>query len=485
MLELFREFTVTAANSRFLYSAKRSNVMQRITVTDVTLRESEKNGVMSFKEKIECAKKLDKVHVDVIETEKITNTKTDILFLHTIVPLLKNSMISCKVDYSAESVEMTAKALADAKRFRLHLAVPTSSVQMEYMCGKKPPVVLEMIEELVKKCAEYTDDVEFSALDATRSEPEFLYKAIETALRAGATTVTLCDSAGEMLPEEFGAFVKNVCANTEGIGNANICAECSDSLSMASACMISAITNGAVGIKTSSAGGDMPKLTDAAHILRFKGDSLGICSGLAYTGLEHTVNAGIAVTGAVKAEESTQSGIVLTEKDDINTIAAVIRKMGYDLSEEDIANVYAEFEKIAKKKQVTERELEVIISGAAMQTAPIYKLKEYVINSGNVISASCVMTLVKDGTEESGITVGDGPIDAAFRCIEQIAGRHFELDEFRIQSVTEGREAVGVTVVKLRSGGKLYSGKGVSTDIVESGINAYINALNKICFEEV
>ena len=127
----------------------------------------------------------------------------------------------------------------------------------------------------------------------------------------------------------------------------------------------------------------------------------------------------------------------------------------------------------------------MIIASAAMQTAPTYKLKNYVINSGNVINASCVMTLSKEDTQQSGMTVGDGPIDAAFQCIEQIAGRHFELDDFQIQAVTEGREAVGVTVVKLRSGGKLYSGKGVSTDIVESSINAYINALNKICFEEV
>lgn len=460
--------------------------MQRIFVTDVTLRESEKNGVLSFKEKIDCAKKLDKISVDVIETAKITNAKTDILFLHAIAPLLKNSIISCNVDYNEKSVEMTAKALEGARRFRLHLAVPTSSVQMEYLCGKKPPAILEMIENLVKKCVQYCDDVEFSALDATRSEPEFLYKAVAAAIAAGAKTITLCDSAGEMLPEEFGTFVKNVRENVSGIENISLCAECSDNLSMASACMISAISSGIIGIKTTTSGGELPKLTDAARILRFKGDSLGVSAKLVYTGLEHTINRqGAAHVNVDDVADNGQSGIILSEKDDINTISALVRKMGYDLSEEDISNVYTEFEKVARKKQVTVRELEVIIASAAMQTAPTYKLKTYVINSGNVINASCVMTLLKEGEEQSGITVGDGPIDAAFQCIEQIAGRHFELDDFQIQAVTEGREAVGVTVVKLRSGGKLYSGKGVSTDIVESSINAYINALNKICFEEV
>lgn len=460
--------------------------MQRIFVTDVTLRESEKNGVMSFKEKIDCAKKLDRVHADVIETAKITNTKTDILFLHTIAPLLKNSIISCNVDYSEESVELTAKALSGAKRFRLHLAVPTSSVQMEYMCGKKPAAVLEMIESLVKRCAEVCGDVEFSALDATRSEPDFLYKAIETAVKSGATTITICDSAGEMLPEEFGGFVKQVCENVDGIKDVNVCAECSDSLSMAAACMISAIAGGACGIKTAISGTALPKLTDAARIMQSKGDSIGIYSNLAYTELEHIINKMGTTRGSLEdAQSNGSSGIVLSEKDDINTISALVRKMGYDLSEEDISNVYDEFVKVAKKKRVTEKELEVIIASAAMQTTPTYKLKNYVINSGNIINASCVMTLLKEGEEFSGMTVGDGPIDAAFQCIEQIVGRHFELDDFQIQAVTEGREAVGVTVVKLRSGGKLYSGKGVSTDIVESSINAYINALNKICFEEV
>lgn len=456
--------------------------MRKITVTDVTLRESEKTGVMSFKEKIESAKRLDKVHADIIEVGKITNVKTDILFLHTIVPLLKNSMISCRVDYSEESVEMTAKALSGAKRYRLSLAVPTSSVQMEYMCGKKPPVVLEMIEKLIKKCAEYTDDVEFSALDATRSEPEFLKQAIDTAVAAGAKTITVCDNAGEMLPEEFGRFTQSV---AENIGNsAELQAECSDSLSMAAACMISAISNGVNGIKTATCAADLPQLTDAAHIIRFKGDKLGVSSALCYTELEHTVNGAGGIYAQADKADAERSGIILNDKDDINTVSALVRKMGYDLSEEDISNVYAEFEKIAKKKQVTEKELEVIIASIAMQTAPTYKLKDYVINSGNVISASCVMTLIKDGEEVNGMTVGDGPVDAAFRCVEQIVGRHFELDDFQIQSVTEGKEAVGVTVVKLRSGGKLYSGKGVSTDIVESSINAYISALNKICFEE-
>ncbi|MBO5060520.1 MAG: hypothetical protein J6C82_06385 [Clostridia bacterium] len=462
--------------------------MQKVMISDVTLRESEKTISLSFKEKIDIAKKLDRLNVDVIETPVIKNTKTDILFLHTISPLIKNSIISCPVDYSVEAIEKTADAFSAAEKKRLHLMVPTSTVQMEYVCKKKPEAVLEMIETLIKKCVSLCEDVEFSALDASRSEKEFLYEAIRRAIAGGAKTITVCDSAGEMLPDEYSSFIRELYENVPELSGVTLSAECSDEMDMATACMISSMNAGVRQIKASVSGGNYPSLTSAARIMQVRGDSIGVTSSINYTALEHTVDRMSFMRSAnapVGAAGSDDEKIVLSDKDDIKTVSAVIVKMGYDLSEEDIANVYEEFIKVAKKKQVGTKELDAIIASSALQVKPTYKLKSYVINSGNIITASAVMVLEKDGEELQGMTVGDGPIDAAFQCIEQIAGRHFELDDFQIQSVTEGREAVGAAVVKLRSDGRLYSGKGISTDIVESSINAYINALNKICFEEV
>lgn len=465
--------------------------MQKVMISDVTLRESEKNSVLSFKEKIDIAKKLDRLNVDVIETAQIKNVKTDVLFLHTISPLIKNSILSCPVDYSEESIEMTASAISQAGKKRLHLMVPTSTVQMEYHCRKKPAAVIKMIDTLVKKCVSLCDDVEFSALDATRSEPEFLYEAIKTAVLAGAKTVTVCDSAGEMLPDEFSAFIKGLYENVPELKDITLSAECSNSLDMAAACMISSMNAGVRQLKASVSAEDYPSLTSAARIIQVRGDSIGVTSTVNYTDLEHTVermsflNGGKGGAFLAAIDDAADAKIVLSDKDDIKTVSAIIAKMGYDLSEEDVTKVYEEFIKVAKKKKVGTKELDAIIASTALQVAPTYKLKSYVINSGNVITASAVMVLEKDGKEIQGMTVGDGPIDAAFQCIEKIAGRHFELDDFQIQSVTEGREAVGAAVVKLRQEGRLYSGRGISTDIVESSINAYINALNKICFEEV
>ena len=160
-------------------------------------------------------------------------------------------------------------------------------------------------------------------------------------------------------------------------------------------------------------------------------------------------------------------------------------KLGYDLSEEDGAKVYEAFSRIAaRKERVGAKELDAIVASAAMQVPPTYRLENYVITSGNTISATAHIKLEKNGVMKEGISLGDGPIDAAFLAIEQIAGHHYELDDFQIQAVTEGREAMGEAVVKLRSGGKLFSGRGISTDIVGASVHAYINALNKIVYEE-
>ena len=218
---------------------------------------------------------------------------------------------------------------------------------------------------------------------------------------------------------------------------------------------------------------------------------MDVYSGIDVTALKHSVDSILYMShknsgqGIVYPSVSdTDTSITLTKSDDIKTVSAVIKKMGYDLSDEDISNVYAEFLKVAQKKQVGIKELDAIIASTALQVSPTYKLVSYVINSGNIINASAHIALLKDGKEIHKVCIGDGPIDAAFITIEEIVGRHFELDDFQIQSITEGTEAVGSAVVKLRSDGKLYSGKGISTDIIGASINAYINAINKIYFEE-
>ncbi|MBR2448690.1 MAG: hypothetical protein IKB30_01070, partial [Clostridia bacterium] len=166
-------------------------------------------------------------------------------------------------------------------------------------------------------------------------------------------------------------------------------------------------------------------------------------------------------------------------------VADAVKQLGYELSDSDIGKVYEEVKKVtAKKETVDTKELEALIASTAMQVPSTYHLVNYVVNSGNIIPATANVTLEKDGEKFTGVSTGDGPIDAAFHAIEQVIGHHYELDDFQVHAVTKGRSAVGSSLIRLRADGKLYPGNGVSTDIVGACIRAYINALNKIVYEE-
>ena len=183
--------------------------------------------------------------------------------------------------------------------------------------------------------------------------------------------------------------------------------------------------------------------------------------------------------------DDTGTAVCLTAEDAIDEVVKVVRRLGYDLTEEDNAKVYEAFQRIAAKKQfVSARELDAIVASAAMQVPSAYRIVTYVITCGNMTSAMANLTLEREGKKQQGVCAGDGPIDAAFLAIEQIIGHHYELADYQIQTVTEGREAMGSALVKLRSNGKLYSGNGISTDVIGASIRAYISALNKIVYEE-
>jgi len=357
---------------------------------------------------------------------------------------------------------------------------------MEYLFHKKPEAMLKAITETVAACKEVCADVEFVADDATRADPDFLTSALEAAVKAGATLVTVCDTAGTMLPAELTAFVQQLTAvdTTMGIS-------CSNTLSMADACAIAAVSGGVAEIKAAAYPLNTASLANIAKLLAAKGDAMGACCSIRTTQLSRIIDqiTWMCQTGkgsAAVAAGQEDSGIYLTAHDDCAAVAKVVENLGYDLSEEDITKVYEAFRQIADKKgQVSTKELDAIVASAAMQVPAAYKLDTYVITSGNTISATAHIRLQKGEDILEGVHIGDGSIDAAFKAIEMITSSHYELDDFQLQAVTEGREAMGQTVVKLRAGGKVYSGRGISTDIVGAGIQAYLSALNKIVYEEV
>lgn len=467
--------------------------MKKINISDITLRINRTcaEAPLSFKEKLEVARSLDKMHADVIELAPIANEKTDVLLARTVLPFLKHSKLSIPVGADEASVDVAYSAVSGAQNARLQVRVPTSPVQMEYFCHKKPAAVLESIKTLVAKAAAFGVETEFVAEDATRSEMPFLASAIEAALEAGAKVITLCDDAGTMLPEEIGAFVDGVKAAVPALSGVTLGIQLSNAIDMVAANAVAAIKSGVDEIKLAAVAVDCLSTASFAKLLSARGIELDAECGVKATELKRLISQIEWIVDPEKGEKpqsavsAHSTGVIsLKADDDMPTVCKAVKMLGYELSEEDNAKVYEEFCRVAAKKNVGEAELDAIVASAALQVPPTFVLKSYVINSGNVITATAHIQLEKKGAVLEGISVGDGPIDAAFRAIEQIIGHHYELDDFQIKSVTEGREAMGSALVKLRSNGKLYSGNGISTDIIGASIRAYVAALNKIAYEE-
>ena len=467
--------------------------MKQIRICDVTMKQATEEFSLSFKEKIELAKLLDKLGVSVIELEGIHTARIDSLRIKSIAAAVAGSIVAVPVQLTQEGVQEAWNALNLAKHPRLQVCAAVSPVQMEYLYHKKPDAMLNTIKEIVAACKALCDDVEFVADDATRSDAAFLAMAISAAMEAGATTVTVCDAAGTMLPDEFSAFLDCLYVSVPQLENVCLGVSCVNTLSMADACTIAAVRHGATEVKAAAYPVVTASLGNIARILAAKGSSFQISCGVNVTQLSRVLGqiTWMCQTGRSKTSpfdagvREGDGSVYLTAHDESGAVSSAVQKLGYDLSEEDTLKVYDAFKSIAsKKEQVSAKELDAIVASAAMQVPSCYVLQSYVINAGNTISATAHLKIARKDTVLEGVSIGDGPIDAAFLAIEHITGQHYELDDFQLQAVTEGRGAMGQTVVKLRSNGKLYSGRGISTDIVGAGIQAYLSALNKIVYEE-
>ena len=469
--------------------------MREVRISDVTMRRaaSMKDLSLSFKEKLEITKLLDHLGVSGIEVEGVQNPKADCLRIKSLASLVRNSTLAVPVQMDVENIDLVWNALKEAAHPRLIVKAAVSPARMEYVHRKKADAMLEDIVSTITECRKRTNDVEFIADDSSRADAAFLREVISRVIKAGATTVTVCDAAGAMLPEEFAEFIRSLKADIPELADITLGISCSDELYMADACAIAGIIEGVGEVKASTYPMDVVSVGRLSKILADKADACQATTTVRTTELKRAIaqvswicESGRSPyspfeTGVREADES----IVLTERDSAEAVMQCVAKLGYDLSPEDQAAVYEAFQRVASKKEnVGSRELDAIVASAALQVPATYVLESYVINSGNQIKATANVRIRKDGETLQKVCMGDGPIDAAFLAIEEIVGQHYELDDFQISSVTQGQEAMGETVVKLIWESKVYSGRGISTDIIGSSIRAYVNALNKIVYEE-
>ena len=471
--------------------------MRNIAISDITMKQPAEAGgfALSFREKIETAKLLDRLGVPVIETAPIVNRRTDSLLIKSLASAVKNSVIAVPLSLTEEdTVETAWNALKEAPtKPRLQVVAPVSTVQMEYLCHMKPDAVVERVSALTKAAKAAGGEVEFVAEDAGRSETDFLRQIVDAAVDAGADVVTLCDTAGTLLPEEFAANIK--AARAALPERVRLGVRLSNELGLSEACAVAAILAGADEVKACACGAFTVSLEKLVHILRTRGGEFGVSCAVRDTELQRVVNQirrmcetqrGRAVPDSGSMNSSGDDGAVLTIHDDMAAVMKAVAGIGYDLSEEDAVKVYEAFTRIASKKDsVGVKELDAIVASAALQVPPTYKVESYVVNNGNLIGATSHIRLEKNGQTLDGLAVGDGPVESSFLAIGQIVGYQYELDDLQVQAVTEGRDSMGETVVRLRApSGKVYSGRGISTDIIGASIRAYVNAINKIVYEE-
>lgn len=461
--------------------------MRTINIADITLKKlSEDRAIMLlFREKSAIANCADKLGVNSIELPAVKNLREDTIIYKTIAQNVQNATLAIPVGFNKEDVKSVWECIKDAKKPRLQIELPVSTIQMEYMYHVKQSAMLEKIAELVKEAKLFGNDIEFSALDATRADVDFLISAVREAELNGANVITVCDDAGVSTPEEIGDLVSKI---KEAV-SVPVYVQVSDRINMGVASAFAAITNGADGIKCAMAGRDILLTGEISDAISVCGSQIDAGINLDTTKIHASIDDMLSNINHESYDNekavSEKKKILLDSDSSMAQVAQAAEVLGYELSDSDIGNVYKALMQVCEKKSaVGSKEFEALIASSAMQAPSTYHFETYTTTSSNATSSMSQVTLKCNDEIICGVSNGDGPIDSAFRAIEQCIGHHYELDDFQVQSVTEGKEALGSALVRLRNNGKLYSGNGTSTDIVAASIRAYINALNKIVFEE-
>ena len=461
--------------------------MKKIEIVDVTLKKlcKEREVSLLFREKSAIASSADLLGADVIELPEIENYREDAIVYKTISQNVQNAVLAIPVGFKVEEVSKVWECIKYAKKPRLQVELPVSTLQMEYTYHVKQEKMLEKIVALIKEAKSYCKDVEFSALDATRADVDFLLSAVKTAEETGATVINVCDNAGSSTPEEIADIISKV----KGVVKVPVYVQVSDRISLGVASAFSAIRSGVDGLKCAIAGKDVlvtGKICDAISVC---GANIGATINLNTTKIHTSIEDILSKINHKELEttsiENDKNKILLDSDSTIKDVLKSAVALGYDLSEYDAGKVITALKKVCEKKgAIGAREFEALIASNAMQAPSTYHFETYTTTSSNLTTSISQVTLKRNDEVILGVSSGDGPIDSAFRAIEQCIGHHYELDDFQVQSVTEGKEALGSALVRLRNNGKLYSGNGTSTDIVAASIRAYINALNKIVAEE-
>lgn len=511
----------------------------RIIIFDTTLRDGEQcpGATLNVDEKLILARQLARLGIDVMEAGFAYASPGDFEAVQKIAKTVgtENGPVICSLARAIKAdIEAAAEALKPAAKARIHTFISTSDIHLKYQLKKSRAEVLAIAQEMVAYAKSLMDDVEFSPMDAARSDPEYLYQVLEAAIAAGAKTVNIPDTVGYLTPSEFGELIRGIKENVPNIDRAIISVHGHNDLGLAVANFLEAVKNGARqlectinGIGERAGNTALEELVMALHVRRqyfnpFLGRSPESTEPLTnidttqiyktsrlvsnLTGMMVQPNKAIVGANAFAHESGihqdgvlknkltyeimdaqsiglTNNQIILGKHSGRNAFRTRLKELGFELNETELNRAFLSFKEVAdKKKEITDWDLEAIVKDEIQQAPELFRLELVQVSCGDRSRPTATVTLrTPEGKELTDAAIGTGPVDAVYKAINRVVNVPNKLIEFSVKSVTAGIDAMGEVTIRLQHEGKIYSGHAADTDIIVASARAYISALNRLC----
>lgn len=495
----------------------------KIVIFDTTLRDGEQSpgAAMNVAEKVRIAQQLEKLGVDVLEAGFPISSQGDFEAVKTIAESITHSEVAALARANPQDIDRAWEAIKGAKHPRLHIFISTSDIHLKYQLKKSHEEVIQIAAQSVARAKKYTSNVEFSAMDATRSEVTFLAAVVEAAVQAGATTINIPDTVGYAIPSEFGALIRTLRQTVKRIEKVILSVHCHNDLGLAVANSLSAIQNGARQVECTINGigerAGNTSLEELVMVIRTRKDLFQLSTQIVpkhifatsrliskITGMIVQPNKAIVGANAFAHESGIHQDGVLKEKQtyEIMTPESVgipksslvlgklsgrhalkerLKELGFRLTEKDFETAFTRFKELAdKKREIYDEDIESIVAEEILRMPDRFKLVYLNVVAGNMTVPTATVKMEVDGEVIQEAGFGDGPVDAIFKTVKKITRTRSQLLHFAINAITGGTEAQGEVTVRLEEKGRTAIGQGADTDVIVASAKAYINALNKL-----
>ncbi len=497
---------------------------EKLIIFDTTLRDGEQSpgASLNMMEKLEIAKQLAVLGVDVIEAGFPISSPGDFESVRTVAKSVRRPIICALARAIEKDIDAAYDALKSASNPRIHVFLATSKIHMKFKLRKAEDEILRLAVASVRYAKSKCEDVEFSPEDASRTERRFLYKVVESVIAAGTKTVNIPDTVGYATPFEFADMIKGIRNNVQNIDRAVISVHCHNDLGLGVSNSLAAVLNGARQVECTINGlgerAGNASLEEIVMAIRtrndiFKGIATGINTRELYktsrlvsklTGMVVQPNKAIVGSNAFSHESGIHQDGVLKERityeimkpEDVgfeetrlvlgrhsgrHAFIERLKKLGFDMNKAQIDKAFDRFKNLAdKKKEIFDEDLETIVDEEISRIPEKFCLMHFYIASGDQVKPTASIKLKYNNKLLEASSTGDGPVDACYKALDKIIGMSGKLVDYQIRSVTGGKDALGEVSVKISSKGNIVSGRGASTDIIEASIKAYLNAANKL-----